>query len=59
MPGIACVLSRVAIGRRIAAADMATLETHAQVEPTAADAQTVLAAGDRLREFRDFDRVQM
>ena len=59
MPGIACVLSRVAIGRGVAAADVTALEAHAQVQPAAADPEAVLASFDAFRQVYDRHRVEV
>ena len=45
------VRGRVLVGRVVAAADVAALEADAQVQPLAAVAQAVLAAGDRLGQL--------
>src|SRR5262245_33163474 len=49
----------VAVRRVVAAADVAAARAHSQVDPAAADLQTVLAAGNVGRQVRDGDRVEM
>src|SRR5262245_56842271 len=49
------VLGGVAIGRRVAAADMPAGEAFAQVDPFTADLQAVLAAGCRSPDVVDLD----
>src|SRR5690242_3487833 len=58
MGALARVLGRVAVGRRVAAADLAAAATDAQVQPMAADRQTVLAAVGVLGA-PDGDLIQM
>ena len=53
------VAAGVAVGRVVAAADVAALQADAQVQPHAALAQAVLAAVDGLGELGDVDGVQM
>jgi len=50
---------RVAVGRVVAAADMAALQADAQVQPHASRAQAVLAAGGGLRQLGERDRVEV
>ena len=51
--GRAGVRARVAVGRVVAAADVAALQADAQVQPEAAGREAVLAAGDGLRAAGD------
>jgi len=53
------VRGRVAVRRRVAAADLPAGLAHAQVQPAAADLQALLAAGERLGQLRDLHHVQM
>ena len=59
MARVLCVCGGVAIGRVIAAADMAALETDPQMEPFGARRQAVLAAVNRLRQLGDPDLIEV
>src|SRR5579864_9765019 len=53
------VLRRVLVGRVVAATDLAALHAHAQVHPAAAGLEAFLAAGDRVGQLGELDRVEM
>src|SRR4051794_14513348 len=53
------VRGRVAVGRAVAAADVAALEADAQVDPPRAHLQAVLAAVDGLRQLGDLDVLEV
>ena len=57
--GLVGVCGGVAVGRRVAAADVAAAGAHAQVQPAAAHAQAVLTARDRVGQVGDRDLVEM
>jgi hypothetical protein len=49
----------VAVGRAVAAADLAALETDPQVEPFVSGDEAVFAAFDGIRQVGDLDVVEM
>ena len=59
MPVRVGVLARVAVRRRVAAADLAAGHAHPEVHPAAAGGEAVLATGDRLRQLQDPDLVRV
>src|SRR4029077_13706355 len=56
---LAGVPAGVAVGRGVAATDLAAGHAHAQVQPAAANGQAVLAAGDRGWKLGELDLVEM
>src|SRR5205823_14652376 len=58
MPALAGMPARVAIRRRVAAADVPAAAAGSQVQPCAADRETVLAARHVIRPFDD-DLIEM
>jgi hypothetical protein len=59
MPAAMRVRAGMAIGRVIAAADLAALQADAQMQPRFAAGQAVLAALDRLGQLHEANAVEM
>src|SRR5690348_9134853 len=53
------VLTRMTVGRAVAASDLATREADPQVAPLATGSQALLAALDGLGELCDVDLIEM
>ena len=53
------VLSGVSIGRRIAAADVAAVQAHPEMDPAVTSLQTLLTAGDLVRNRQDLDALEV
>ena len=51
--------ARVAVGRVVAAADLAALEADSQMQPWASRGQAILAARDGFRELGDVNVIEM
>jgi hypothetical protein len=53
------VMLGMLVGRVVAAEDLPARHAHAEMDPAAADLQALLAAGNRLRQLRDVNLVEV
>src|SRR5439155_9002965 len=59
MAAASSVGARVAVGRVVATADLAALETDSQMQPRVSRGQAILAARDGFRELGDVNVIEM